>query len=293
MTFDDLPQPRFDFLDTRTRTRLWVEWQRRRRHPEYPHAVDVCLQEMAAHLSTLPLTTSVEDRERGQTLQDIMMLNDFLRQHPCPSPGEINRYTLGVHSQALTRLCQPELRTLFPPLAQFAHAWMIRLPLDPAILALPAWVAATVFPRDYNITLTHRLVWEDLSLWPQNDKELIVEFRIREGASHDVLREQFDSVLATHAAWTRPHSYRIRDDQDYYKKVFTAYDLRAQGYSFSALAQQLWPHEWNGQSENPPSHKALRQRARGYVKRAHVLIHGEAEIDQGLISSLGRPHDPA
>jgi hypothetical protein len=230
---------------------------------------------MAAHLPTLPLTTSLEDRERGQTLQDIATLNDFLRQQPCPSTGKMDCYTLGVLVLALKRLCQPELRTLVPPLAKFAHTWMIRLPLDPAILTLPDWVAAAVFPRDYNITLCYRRVWEDLSLWPQYDKELVVEFRIQDGASPDVLRKQFDAILATQASWNRPYSYRKRWDQAYYEEVFAAYDLHTQGYTFPAIAQQLWPREWHRQSEAPSSHKALKQRARDHVKRARGLIRGE------------------
>ena len=53
--------------------------------------------------------------------------------------------------------------------------------LDAAIPSLPHWVAASVFPRSYDIRLTYRRVFEDLNLWPQEDRELVVEFRIREG----------------------------------------------------------------------------------------------------------------
>ena len=83
--------------------------------------------------------------------------------------------------------------------------------------------------------------------------------------------------FATHASWSRPRDYRIREDQAYYKHVFDAYDLHAQGDTFLAIAQQLWPHEWNGQSKDPASHQALIQRARGHVKRARDLIQGREQ----------------
>ena len=269
---DHVPRHRDIFLNDRTRTVLWVEWQRRRRHPDYGPAVDACLTAMAVY----------EDQERGQTLQDILEANALLRQHAFPFTGEnaastggIDEYMIGWLALALKRLCQPEVRTLFPPLAAFAHAWILRLPLDPAISALPDWVAASVFPRTYDITLTYRWVYEELSLWPQDDRELVVEFRIRQGASHDELREQFDAILAAHASWNRPRLYRHRGNQRYYEQVFHAFDLSIQGRTLPAIAQQLWPNEWHAHSERLPTHQTLLQRARGHVTRARALIHGE------------------
>ena len=58
---DDTPHRRDVFLHDRTKTLLWVEWQRRRRHVDYGPAVVTCLQAMSLHLPT------VYHRRRGAT----------------------------------------------------------------------------------------------------------------------------------------------------------------------------------------------------------------------------------
>jgi hypothetical protein len=262
-----MPRRPFTFLDDRTRALLWVEWARRRYHTAYGPASDACLKAMAEHLPSLPLPTSPKDRERAHTLQHLARLNNLLRSQPDRKK----------HEQLIWRLvrplCQPELRAYFPPLAQFAYEWGIRLPLDPAIPTLPDWVGASVFPRDYDITLTYKMVYEDLNLWLQYDRELVVEFRIREGASHDVLREQFDAILAKHTHWNRARR-AASTKQAYYETIFHVYNLHIQGQTFPAIAQQLWPSEWDSASQRDGTHKTLLQRARGHFKRARDLIYG-------------------
>ena len=49
---------RFSFIDERTHIALWVKWQALRRHPEYGHAVQTCLQEVTEQLNTLCLSLS-------------------------------------------------------------------------------------------------------------------------------------------------------------------------------------------------------------------------------------------
>ena len=144
-------------------------------------------------------------------------------------------------------------------------------PLTGSFLRCLQWIAASVFPRSYDIRLTYRKVFEDLNLWPQIDWELVVEVRIRQGASHDELREQFDLILARHAHWQQPRQHRIHGDQAYYQRVFQAHALHHQGQTLAAIAQHLWPEEWQRQT---PTHPTLVQRARGYLQRAQALIFG-------------------
>lgn len=264
---DGTPHRRDVFLNDRTKTLLWVEWERRRWHVDYAPAVGTCLQAMSLHLLSRPFTTD-EEREQSQILQDIATLNALLRHDPEVTQFETHRWII----RTLPRLCRPALRTLFPPLAKFVHAWAIRLPLDAAIPSLPPWVAALVFPRSYDIRLTYRRVFEDLTLWPQEDVELVVEFRIRPGASRDELLEQFDLILARQAHLQQPRERRIHGSQDYYQRVFQAYALHHQGQTAAAIAQHLWPEDWQRQT---PTHRTLVQRVRGYLKRAQVLIFGE------------------
>jgi hypothetical protein len=47
---------RFSFIDERTRITLSVQWQALRRHPEYSHAVQTCLKEVADQLKILELS---------------------------------------------------------------------------------------------------------------------------------------------------------------------------------------------------------------------------------------------
>jgi len=267
---DDRPHAQNLFLNDRTRTALWVEWQRRRRHPDYSPAVDSCLQELSTHLSTLSFSTPLEDQERAHTVQFLQTLTTLLQQHA--TSAQRDRTTESRIWALLRPLCDRELRTLFPPLAKFAYEWGLRLPLAPTIPHLPDWVAAMVFPRNYEIILTYKRVYEDLNLWPQHEPELVVEFRIRAGASHDELREQFDAILARHAHWNHPRTHRIRPKQTYYENLFRVYDLHSHGHTLSAIAQQLWPHEWHGMSQGYGSKQTLRQRVRGHLKRARELI---------------------
>src|SRR5215217_1486563 len=213
---------------------------------------------MSLHLSSRPFTTADEERQHRQTLQDIATLNARLLH----ASGAIKDETVWRGLPALQPLCRPELRTIFPPLATFAHTWGIRLPLDPRIPALPEWIAASVFPRSYDIRVTYRRVWEDLNLWPQHDVELVVEFSIRSGASPDELREQFELILARQAFLHQPRAGRIRHDQAYFKRVFQAYKLRQQGQTLSAIAYHLWPaDDWERQTT---TQKTLVQRVRAY-----------------------------
>ena len=126
---DGTPHRRDVFLNDRTKTLLWVEWQRRRWHDDYGPAAATCLQAMSLHLFSRSFTTDDEERQHRQTLENIATLNDLLRHDP-----EVTKVsTFRRIFRDLQSLCRPELRTIFPPLREFAHAWGIRLPLDPRV----------------------------------------------------------------------------------------------------------------------------------------------------------------
>ena len=79
---DETPHRRDVFLNDRTKTRLWVEWQRRRWHVDYGPAAATCLQAMSLHLLSRSFTTADEERQHRQTLENIATLNARLRHYP-------------------------------------------------------------------------------------------------------------------------------------------------------------------------------------------------------------------
>jgi hypothetical protein len=222
-----------------------------------------------------PLPVSLEDQDQYMALQDLYMLNDVLQLDA--ATDAMTAYELGVFALILKRLSVPALRAVWPPLATFARTWKQRFPLSPAIRTLPDWVAACAFPREHDVRVTSHWDDEDQDIWPQSTPALVIEVRTRPGASRDVILEQLKDILAKHAAQPdrnapRPHPQR---DRSKYEEAFRAYELRTHGATLPAIAQQLWPNEWQAESHDAAARKKLVQRARDYAKRGGRWIREE------------------
>src|SRR5262245_18586226 len=117
---------RFSFVDERTRITLSVQWQALRPHPEYGHAVQTCLKEVAEPLKILvpSLVYSGSYWITKNILTDIANLSRTLRSQTFPMafeagiPAEMYNSFKATASTVL-RLCRTENRDLFPPLARF------------------------------------------------------------------------------------------------------------------------------------------------------------------------------
>jgi hypothetical protein len=273
---------RFSFIDERTHIALWVKWQALRRHPEYGHAVQTCLQEVTEQLNILgpSLTGSESDWITQNTLTDIANLSRILRSQTFPMafeadiPAEMYK-SFKSTANVVLRLCRTEKRDLFPPLARFERDWGIRIPLDPAIPFLPKFVTVHVFRRDYEISLTLAPSDEAPLSFSPSDEELIVEFRIRPGASKEVLRAQFDTILQMYSSWdVDQKAPRTRQRQEFadYDKMFRAYDLRQQGQPINEIARQLWPEKFERNQRPYPEKNPIALHARDCIRRAKKLI---------------------
>src|SRR5262249_2602843 len=140
---------------------LSVQWQALRRHPEYGHAMQTCLKEVAEQLQILEpsLVHSGSYWIIKNILTDIADLSRTLRSQTFPVafeagiPAEMYK-SFRTTANTVLGLCRMENRDLFPPLARFERDWGIRIPLDPAIPFLPDFVALHVFQRDYEVAIT-------------------------------------------------------------------------------------------------------------------------------------------
>ena len=203
-------------------------------------------------------------------LTDIVNLSRTLRSQTFPMafeagiPAEMYK-SFRATANTVLRLCRTENRDLFPPLARFERDWGIRIPLDPAILFLPNFVALHVFQRDYEVSIT--------SFVP--GREVIVEFRIRPEASQEVLLAQFDTILQMYGPWNdAPKVPRTRQRREltHYDEMFRAYDLRQQGQSLGGIARRLWPEEFERNQHSYLEKNPIAQRARDRIRRAQRLI---------------------
>jgi hypothetical protein len=263
---------RFSFIDERTRITLSAQWQALRRHPEYGHAVQTCLKEVAEQLNILEhsLVYSGSYWITKNTLTDIANLSRTLRSQTFPMafeagiPAEMYK-SFRATANTVLRLCRTENRDLFPPLARFERDWGIRIPLDPAIPFLPNFVALHVFQTDYEVSIT--------SFVP--GREVMVEFRIRPEASQEVLLAQFDTILQVYGPWNdAPKVPRTRQRRElaHYDEMFRAYDLHQQGQSLGEIARQLWPKEFERDQRPYPQKNPIVQRAHDRIKGAQRRI---------------------
>ena len=263
---------RFSFIDERTRITLSMQWQALRRHPEYGHAVQTCLKEVAEQLKILEpsLVYSGSYWITKNTLTDIANLSRTLRSQTFPMafeagiPAEMYK-SFKSTANVVLRLCRPENRDLFPSLARFERDWGIRIPLDPAIPFLPNFVAMHVFQRDYEVAISFCVPGREVS----------VKFDIRPEASKEVLLAQFDTILQVYGPWNdAPKVPRTRQRQEraHYDEMFRAYDLRQQGHTLGEIARQLWPEEFERNQRSYPEKNPIVQRVRDRIRRAQRLI---------------------
>jgi hypothetical protein len=261
---------RFSPIDERTYIAVSVQWQALRRHPEYGPAVQTCLKEVAEHLKILEPTLgdSRSDLRTRNTYTNIVDLSRTLRSQIFPVagiPAGLSKSLPQSTIIALSELCGKESRASFPPLARFERDWGIRIPLDPTIPFLPNFVATSVFQTDYEV-----LVWI-----PSTEREIRVEFRIRPGATKEVLLTQFDTILQVYGPWNdAPKGPRTRQRRElaHYEETFRAYDLHQQGQSLGEIARQLWPEEFERNQRSYPEKNPIAQRARDRIRRAQRLI---------------------
>lgn len=298
---------RFLFTDERTRIELWLQWQALRRHPEYGPAVQTLLQEMTEERNILsPILSYTEsdfdpqrvgtDRaniKRFLAIRSFLSNMDILSRHlrsqtffmtfEADIPVEMSKsfHQDAQHlpdkstAAAVNSLRRTENRDLFPQLAHFERDWGIRIPLDPAISFLPDFVTEHIFQRDYEISLTLAPSDEAPLSFSPSDEELIVEFRIRRGASKEVLRAQFDTILQMYGSWdVDQKAPRTRQRQEFadYDKMFRAYDLRQQGQPINEIARQLWPEKFERNQRPYPEKNPIALHARDCIRRAKKLI---------------------
>jgi hypothetical protein len=286
------------FIDERTRIALRIKWQALRRHKEYRHAVQTFRQEVTEQFNILsPILSYTEldfDPQRVSTdranlkrflrirnfLKDIDNLSRSLRSRTFPMAFKADisaeMYKSFESTAAVVRsLRRTENRDLFPPLTHFERDWGIRIPLDPAIPFLPDFVALQVFRSDYEVSLTYAPSDEATLSCSPSDVELIVEFRIRPGASKKVLRAQFDTILQMYGSWDVDRKApRMRQRQEFadYENMFLAYDLHRSGQSIDVIARQLWLKEFERNQRPYPEKNPIALRARDCIRRATKLI---------------------
>ncbi|HEY7496738.1 MAG TPA: hypothetical protein VIH59_37240 [Candidatus Tectomicrobia bacterium] len=163
----------------------------------------------------------------------------------------------------LSHCCKPETHTLVPPLAIVAKQYGIRFPVDPAISFIPLLFALWLFPDSPETPVVG-------GEWSKQTSHIItihVNLRAPKG---DILVAIEALLPVAKGAMGK----RRRSDLDYSQLKFRVWDLRQEGMSAVAIAQQLLSAEFAADQKRggPPEDYASIQKVYDLEKAVQQLI---------------------
>jgi len=133
----------------------------------------------------------------------------------------------------LFQCCTPEIYAQLPPLAIVAKEYGIRFPIDPAIDTLPLGVALQLFSD----TPETPIGWS----WSASEPYTLT-LRVNLRVPKDNLRQEIEDLISV---MNRPEAVlgkgRFSNDPKHEQTMFLVWDLRRQGMTAMAIAEQLWP----------------------------------------------------
>jgi hypothetical protein len=147
---------------------------------------------------------------------------------------------LGKFTGLCSKLCKPDFLQQFPPLATLRQRWHILLPLDPGISALPARAAYAVFPD----IVPHRTT----RIYRRTESRPTSTITMSPRASLTSVLAEVNALLP--AAASRLQSF------PYYARAFRVYELKRNGTSYPAIAQQVLSEEFK-MIKGPHNYKNL------------------------------------